>query len=139
MKDHVTLQPYDIRFTQNSISNKIRWKINGKLQNVLLGTILDDLIDGKLSISSMPKISVFQTGNYDFYNPNHEPKWFSWDNRRLWLFHRLQDYFDMHTLNPFFNIVCLRAPPPIVMKVCGLYINCQIKISNHIIVSRLSV
>ena len=68
------LKPSEIRFSQDSISNKF------DQPNVFIGDTLDDLIKGKICIIDIPVISVKKV----------EDKWVSADNRRLWVFKHLE-------------------------------------------------
>ena len=68
------LKPSEIRFSQDSISNKF------DQPKVFIGDTLDDLIKGKICIIDIPVISVKKV----------DDKWVSADNRRLWVFKHLE-------------------------------------------------
>ncbi|XP_060567913.1 uncharacterized protein LOC132726595 [Ruditapes philippinarum] len=68
------LKPSDIYFSQDSIS--CRFSTTGKL----IGETLDDLYEDRLSVSDIKRISVALVNG----------QWFSWDNRRLWVFRQLE-------------------------------------------------
>ncbi|KAK3590398.1 hypothetical protein CHS0354_028508 [Potamilus streckersoni] len=65
-------KPSEIRYSQDSISCTFTGRHWGKK----IGKTLDNLVDGKISVDDIPRISVI------FRNE----KWFTCDNRRLWVF-----------------------------------------------------
>lgn len=69
------LKPSEIYFSQNNIFRKFR---NG----YLIGEVLDDLYLGKISVSDIPMMTVTKKPGCD--------KWFTVDNRRLWVFRYLE-------------------------------------------------
>ena len=72
------LRPSDIYFSQDSIRNRFR---DGCLHsNKTLGETLDDLCEGRISVCDIPVIAVTQK----------DGKWFTGDNRRLWVFRHLE-------------------------------------------------
>ena len=71
--NEIVLRPSDIRYTQNTISNKFK---NG----TLIGRLLDDVVTGTTLVSKVKKIGVqFVDG-----------MWYSADCRRLWVFKQLE-------------------------------------------------
>lgn len=66
------LKPTDIYYCQNSVKNVFQ---NGKR----IGETLDDLCEGRCQLSSFPRIRVSK----------RDSKWFTTDNRRLWVFRQL--------------------------------------------------
>ena len=72
------LKPSDIYFSQDSINNMFR-------ENCLhcytsIGKTLDDLCEGLIIVEDIPTISVMDKNG----------KWFTGDNRRLWIFRHLE-------------------------------------------------
>lgn len=74
----VELQPSQILYSQKSIKNRFQDKNNQPGQYI--EEVLDDLMEGRVKIQSIPKIEVI----------NEEGLWISGDNRRLWIFKQLQ-------------------------------------------------
>lgn len=72
------LNPLDIYFCQDTISSKFR--IRCRHSNKRIGETLDELCEGRLSIYHIPTISVMKKNG----------KWFTADNRRLWVFRELE-------------------------------------------------
>lgn len=68
------LRPSEIFYTQNSISNTFGKSTSHRY--MYIGDTLDELINGSATVTSIPKIGVFR----------QEGKWFTVDNRRLWVF-----------------------------------------------------
>ncbi|XP_053385950.1 uncharacterized protein LOC128550627 [Mercenaria mercenaria] len=66
------LKPSEIYYCQSSIKNRFK---NG----TMIGETLDDLCEGRCQLSSFPKIRVTK----------RDSKWFTTDNRRLWVFRQL--------------------------------------------------
>ncbi|XP_053385949.1 uncharacterized protein LOC128550626 [Mercenaria mercenaria] len=66
------LKPSEIYYCQNSVKNKFS---NGNR----IGETLDDLCEGRCLLSSFPRIRVSK----------RDSKWFTTDNRRLWVFRHL--------------------------------------------------
>ena len=87
------LRPSEIRFSQDSISNKF------DNPNVFIGDTLDDLIKGQIRIADIPKISV---------KLNVDGNWVSADNRRLWVFKQLEEFGKCETIQV---IETKRIPP----------------------------
>ncbi|CAC5413380.1 unnamed protein product [Mytilus coruscus] len=74
------LKPSDIHYSQDSISNTF-----GKStvhSDKYIGETLDDLINGTVKVNNIPNISVFI----------HNNKWFTTDNRRLWVFRKAEEF-----------------------------------------------
>lgn len=70
----LTLRPSEILYSQNTISNKFK---NG----LLIGEVLDDILNGKMQHNDLPRIEVaLINGDY-----------VSADNRRLWILKELED------------------------------------------------
>lgn len=69
------LKPSEIYFSQKFLSHTFE---NGKL----IGHVLDNLYFGNISISSIPRISGTKKPGSD--------KWYTLDNRRLWVFRYLE-------------------------------------------------
>ena len=72
------LKPSQIHFTHTKISNKFTGC--GKTVN----TTLQEIVNGKTLIDSIPKIKVF------YFNNGNEIKYLSENNRRLWVFKQLE-------------------------------------------------
>ena len=71
----LSLKPSEILYSQSSIANKFIKGGHG-----LIGEVLDDIMEDRLSISSLPKIKVkCIDGSY-----------VSCDNRRLWILKQLE-------------------------------------------------
>ena len=73
------LAPSEIRYSQNSISNRFRADTNGIRQHI--GETLDEIVSNPNTANLIPNISVF----------NKDDKWFTLDNRRLWVFKRAEE------------------------------------------------
>ena len=67
------MRPKDIRYSQNSISSEFS---GGRT----LQHTLDKLKDGRLQVTDLPTITVCERNG----------KWYTADNRRLWLFKNLE-------------------------------------------------
>ncbi|KAL3876408.1 hypothetical protein ACJMK2_034257 [Sinanodonta woodiana] len=76
--DVLSLRPSEIRYSQDSINNVFDAKSTHK--NKFIGNTLDDLCTGECSVENIPSISVKRING----------KWFSTDNRRLWVFKHLE-------------------------------------------------
>lgn len=72
------LRPSKIRYSQDSISN--RFDSRSDHPGTLIGKTLDKLCDGKIDKEDIPTISVARVNG----------KWFTADNRRLWVFRQLE-------------------------------------------------
>lgn len=73
------LKPSDIHYSQDSISNTF-----GKStihSDKYIGETLDEVINGTVKVNNIPTISVFI----------HNKKWFTTDNRRLWVFRKAEE------------------------------------------------
>ncbi|XP_060596162.1 uncharacterized protein LOC132750235 [Ruditapes philippinarum] len=70
----IQLKPSEIFHSQDSISCRF------SKTNTLIGETLDDLYEDRLSVSDIKRISVAPVNG----------KWFSLDNRRLWVFRQLE-------------------------------------------------
>lgn len=69
----IKLRPSQIRFTQSSISNKLS-------DGTKIGELLDDVVVGRCFASAIKPIEVVW----------HDGKWYSNDNRRLWVLKQLE-------------------------------------------------
>ncbi|KAK3612469.1 hypothetical protein CHS0354_032085 [Potamilus streckersoni] len=76
--DVLYLRPSEIRYSQDSINNVFDGKSTHR--NKLIGETLDDLCEGICCLENIPSISVMKKNG----------KWFSADNRRLWVFKHLE-------------------------------------------------
>ncbi|XP_071142953.1 uncharacterized protein [Mytilus edulis] len=74
----MNLRPSEIYFTQSSISSTFGKRTSHRRKGI--GDTLDDLAEGRISIRSIPKISVMKENG----------KWWTADNRRLWIFRYLE-------------------------------------------------
>ncbi|XP_053400810.1 uncharacterized protein LOC123558238 [Mercenaria mercenaria] len=72
------LKPSEIFFSQDSINNVFDKNCGHKYKPI--GETLDALCEGRCSVGSIPTISVVK----------HNNKWFTADNRRLWVFRNLE-------------------------------------------------
>ena len=72
------LRPSDIYFSQDSIKNTFQERCPHSYNTV--GETLDDLCEGRINVNDIPPISVLNKGG----------KWFTGDNRRLWIFRHLE-------------------------------------------------
>ena len=72
------LRPSDIYFSQDSINNVFDRRCPHS--NRTVGQTLDDLCEGRISVYAIPTITVVKKGG----------KWFTADNRRLWVFRELE-------------------------------------------------
>ena len=72
-RNEIALRPSDIRYTQNSISNKFS-------DGTLIGMLLDDIVFGRCFVSGIKMIQVMCADGV----------WYSADNRRLWVFKQLE-------------------------------------------------
>ncbi|KAL3859187.1 hypothetical protein ACJMK2_009416 [Sinanodonta woodiana] len=70
------LKPSLIYFCQDSI----HYSFYG---GVTIGSVLDQIYEGTISINTIPMISICQK----------DGKWFTADNRRLWIFQQVIFYF----------------------------------------------
>lgn len=73
-----TLKPSEIYFTQSSISSTFGRSTQHNRKKI--GETLDDLVKGHCSVQSIPRIGVLKEGG----------KWWTADNRRLWIFRHLE-------------------------------------------------
>lgn len=72
------LKPSNIFYSQHQISVTFgKWN---RHRNTNIGKTLDDLCEGRCKITDIQPIKVTKRDN----------KWYALDNRRLWLFHRLE-------------------------------------------------
>ncbi|XP_021345007.1 uncharacterized protein LOC110444971 [Mizuhopecten yessoensis] len=74
------LKPAEIRYTQETISGVFRQ--NTRHKNTQIGKTLDDILVASSSIDQIPKITVCKKNG----------QWYSFDNRRLWIFKKLEKY-----------------------------------------------
>lgn len=74
----MNLRPSEIYFTQSSISSIFGRRTRHRSKGI--GDTLDDLAEGRISIGSIPKMSVMK----------EDGKWWTADNRRLWIFRHLE-------------------------------------------------
>ncbi|CAG2201990.1 unnamed protein product [Mytilus edulis] len=86
------LKPSNIHYSQDSISNTF-----GKStihSDRYIGETLDDLINGTINVNNIPNISVFRLNN----------KWFTTDNRRLWVFRKAEELGILHSIQVYQNL-----------------------------------
>lgn len=76
------LKPSEIFYSQHHISTTFGKSTDHRFQDI--GSALDDLINGKLSVTSFPQIKVTKRPG--------ENKWYTISNRRLWIFHHYEAY-----------------------------------------------
>ncbi|OWF53708.1 hypothetical protein KP79_PYT15797 [Mizuhopecten yessoensis] len=94
---YITLRPGNIRYTQDTIANTMHvTNSKGHVTKMPLGEVADKVLRGDINIEAIPKISVFCLRN----------TWFSLDNRRLWVFKKLQCFLD-NSRDTHFSITCL--------------------------------
>ena len=79
------ISPSQIRFTQNTIAYKFG-------DSRTLDDTLDNLKSGKITVESIPKITVIFTEEYEAY--------FTHDNRRLCVFQKYEAYLGKELLIP---------------------------------------
>lgn len=94
----LSLFPSDIRYTQDSIGNTF-----GRCTShadTLIGETLDDLLLRRCSIYDIPRISVIRRSG----------KYYSADNRRLWVFKTLEELRECDEI-PVFEIDEYDIPP----------------------------
>ncbi|XP_060551115.1 uncharacterized protein LOC132712716 isoform X1 [Ruditapes philippinarum] len=72
------LKPSEIFFSQDSINNVFDKNCGHRYEPI--GQTLDALCNGSISVRDIPTISVVK----------HDNKWFTADNRRLWVFRNLE-------------------------------------------------
>ena len=72
------LRPSDIYFSKYSINNVFNRRCPHSYKNI--GGTLDDLCEGQINVTTIPRISVMYEAG----------KWFTGDNRRLWVFRQLE-------------------------------------------------
>ena len=82
----VHLAPSAIYFSQDSISNSFGNYTPHR--NKTIGETLDDILLGKSEISDLPTISVIKKNGF----------WVSADNRRLWVFKKLEEFGKCYTI-----------------------------------------
>ena len=82
----VHLAPSAIYFSQDSISNSFGNYTPHR--NKTIGETLDDILLGKCEISDLPTISVIKKNGF----------WVSADNRRLWVFKKLEEFGKCNTV-----------------------------------------
>ncbi|CAC5413382.1 unnamed protein product [Mytilus coruscus] len=73
------LRPTEILYSQDSIANT--FERSTRHRNMYIGDTLDELINGSATVTSIPTISVFWRND----------KWFTLDNRRLWVFRTAEE------------------------------------------------
>ena len=71
--DEIVLRPSDIRYTQNTTSNKFS-------NRTLIGRLLDDIVIGRCFVSDVKRIEVKLVDGL----------WYCADSRRLWVFKQLE-------------------------------------------------
>lgn len=97
-KFYTTLRPINIKYTQDTIADTMHIENSeGYVTKMPLGEVVDAVLSGEMNIDAIPKISVFCLRN----------TWYSLDNRRLWVFKKIQFLYD-HTKEKYFNITCLQ-------------------------------
>ncbi|KAH3729998.1 uncharacterized protein LOC127852950 [Dreissena polymorpha] len=72
------LRPSDIHYSQDSINNTFDARC--KHSGVSIGQTLDDILEGRTNMNSIPIITVVE----------RKGKWVTADNRRLWVFRELE-------------------------------------------------
>ena len=72
------MKPSEIYFSQDSISNVFGNYCRHR--GIHIGTTLDRLCEGHMTVSDIPVIGVMEKGG----------RWYSGDNRRLWIFRELE-------------------------------------------------
>ena len=80
------LRPSEIFYSQDSI--KSRFGNNTRHGNTCIGETLDQLLNGHSNVESIPNISVVQRNG----------KWFTSDNRRLWVFRKAEEIGFLKTI-----------------------------------------
>jgi hypothetical protein len=78
--DVIELTPSEIRYSQDSISNTFRARTSHAGQYI--GETLDEIVRDPDTVDLIPNISVFKKGV--------KKKWFTSDNRRLWVFKKAE-------------------------------------------------
>ena len=76
----IELTPSEIRYSQDSISNTFRARTSHAGQYI--GETLDEIVRDPDTVDLIPNISVFKKGV--------KKKWFTLDNRRLWVFKKAE-------------------------------------------------
>ena len=87
--DVIKLTPSEIRFSQDSIFNTFRAGTNHAGQYI--GETLDDIVRDRYTADLIPNISVF----------NIDAKWFTLDNRRLWVFKKAEELGIVRSIDVF--------------------------------------
>lgn len=72
------LKPSEVFYSQDSINNVFDKRCNHRYKPI--GETLDELCEGRCSVSDIPTVSVIK----------REGKWVTADNRRLWVFRQLE-------------------------------------------------
>jgi hypothetical protein len=75
----INLAPSEIRYSQDSISNSFGDSTHHAGQYI--GETLDEIVRDPDTANLIPNISVFKIGG----------KWFTLDNRRLWVFKKAEE------------------------------------------------
>ncbi|XP_052075259.1 uncharacterized protein LOC127712697 [Mytilus californianus] len=81
------LRPSEIFYSQDSIMNRFGGYTNHG--HLYIGETLDQLLQGYCNVRSIPTISVV----------NKYGKWYTSDNRRLWVFRKAQEIGFLETIN----------------------------------------
>ncbi|CAC5413378.1 unnamed protein product [Mytilus coruscus] len=92
------LKPSDIFYTQDSISNYFGKSTSHS--DTHIGDTLDELINGTADVTSIPRIRVFCLNG----------KWFTPDNRRLWVFRKAEKHGILHSI-PVYEISICEVDP----------------------------
>lgn len=80
------IRPSELFFSQDSISNK--WGEQTACRSKLIGVTLDELLTKSISLEDIPNISAV----------NISGKFYTVDNRRLWVFQKAEELRFVHTI-----------------------------------------
>ena len=83
----IKLAPSEVRFSQDSISNSFGDSTHHAGQ--FIGETLDEIVRNPDTADLIPNISVF----------NKDGKWFTSDNRRLWVFQKAEELGIVRSIN----------------------------------------
>lgn len=88
------LKPSEIFYSQDSILN--RFGIKTDHANMYIGETLDDLLEGRCNVEDIRIMNVMKSNG----------KWFTYDNRRLWVFRKAEEIGFLITVkvNVIYNI-----------------------------------
>ncbi|OWF49778.1 uncharacterized protein LOC110451200 [Mizuhopecten yessoensis] len=86
------LRPSDICFSQKVVYHRFRRRSGHG--HMTIGDTLDDIMEGRLSMTSLPEISLKQEEDEetdgDILVGGKKTRWITADNRRLWIFRHLE-------------------------------------------------